>query len=705
MSRHNSPAIAVETSRKITGFPCWAASACAAAAFVVSLGLYSWTIAPTVTLVDSGELILAAHTLGVAHPPGFPLYVLLAHVASLVPVGAVAQRVNFASALFAALAAAVVCLIAFEILRTLQETGADATAAKLRKRKGAAKPGSQRGAGLAIPGGWEPVLPVLFTGLLFCTSRTLWAYATVAEVYSLNTLLIALVVFFMLRWRRLMLTGRADSAKPGGAGPRSWSRDGWLYAAAFAFGLALGVHHVTAGLVLPACAALVLASEGAEFFSSRRLWIAVGCACAGLGIYIYLPLAAARAPVMNWGDPRTFGRFVAHVTGWQYRVYFEARPELMMRQFGDFVSRLLREFGPIWFPAVLVLALFGAVCLYRRARPVFWFLCIGAAANLAYNVNYEIAEDKDAYYLPVFLFVILAASCGMRCLPASLQMKSWRGFRLDRIGAAVLLVAVPGAAAVSNYAWNNRRNYYIAQDYVQNILSTVAPGGMLLTLDWQVYSPMLYLREIENFRKDAVVIDINQLRRSWYFQYLERTYPQTMRQARAPVEAFLEDLRHWEQDPEIYRRDATLNRRIIARFQDLILTLIADHARSAPVYVTQEIATYGVEGADREWVEAMVRNYQLVPQGLVFQLFGDRDFHEPPRPQLLTRGLADGTLRFAPDDVVTLKVLPVYAGMSYNRGRYLATAGRREDAAEAYREALAFVPGFAPARRALAEIK
>ncbi|HEY6332560.1 MAG TPA: DUF2723 domain-containing protein, partial [Blastocatellia bacterium] len=72
--------------------------------FGLSLVVYLKTLAPTVTLVDSGELIVAARWLGVAHPPGFPLYVLLAHLATLLPFGNVAQRVNFASAFFAAIA-------------------------------------------------------------------------------------------------------------------------------------------------------------------------------------------------------------------------------------------------------------------------------------------------------------------------------------------------------------------------------------------------------------------------------------------------------------------------------------------------------------------------------------------------------------------------------------------------------------------------
>src|SRR5215471_9949784 len=79
---------------------------CAALVFVAAFALYLRTLAPTVTLTDSGELIVAARTLGVAHPPGFPLYVLLAHLAAMVPIGNIAARVNFASAVFAATAVA-----------------------------------------------------------------------------------------------------------------------------------------------------------------------------------------------------------------------------------------------------------------------------------------------------------------------------------------------------------------------------------------------------------------------------------------------------------------------------------------------------------------------------------------------------------------------------------------------------------------------
>src|SRR5439155_11834540 len=104
----------------------------AGAVFIVALLLYSWTLAPTVTLTDSGELILAAHGLGVAHPPGFPLWVMLAHLASLVPFGNVATRINFSSAVFAALACATLTLVVAELLIT-----ASCGAARERKKTAA----------------------------------------------------------------------------------------------------------------------------------------------------------------------------------------------------------------------------------------------------------------------------------------------------------------------------------------------------------------------------------------------------------------------------------------------------------------------------------------------------------------------------------------------------------------------------------------
>jgi hypothetical protein len=102
------------------------------------------------------------------------------------------------------------------------------------------------------------------------------------------------------------------------------------------------------------------------------------------------------------------------VTGCQYRAFFEPKSELIGRQLADFLERALREFGPAWLPLALAVAAAGLSYLFRHGRPVFWRLVTAAAVNLAYNVNYEIAEDKDAYYLPVFLVIAVAAASRLK---------------------------------------------------------------------------------------------------------------------------------------------------------------------------------------------------------------------------------------------------------------------------------------------------
>src|SRR5438093_4180433 len=76
---------------------------------MATLGVYLATLSPTIGGGDGGELVTVGYVLGVAHPPGFPLYTLLAKLATLLPVGTVAWRVNLLSAVCAAAAAMLLC--------------------------------------------------------------------------------------------------------------------------------------------------------------------------------------------------------------------------------------------------------------------------------------------------------------------------------------------------------------------------------------------------------------------------------------------------------------------------------------------------------------------------------------------------------------------------------------------------------------------
>src|SRR3954468_15794784 len=88
----------------------------AAIAGLAVLALYVITLAPTTAMWDASEYITAAYTLGIPHPPGNPLFVLLGRVASLVPIGSVAVRVNLLAAMCSALSAAIWFLVAERVL-------------------------------------------------------------------------------------------------------------------------------------------------------------------------------------------------------------------------------------------------------------------------------------------------------------------------------------------------------------------------------------------------------------------------------------------------------------------------------------------------------------------------------------------------------------------------------------------------------------
>ena len=653
------------------------------AAFVsiVALLIYCLTLAPTVTFVDSGELIVAARFLGVAHPPGFPLYLVLAHLVSLLPIGTIAERINFASALFAAFACGMLTLVAAELIASCSFLSARSS----DKRRKATKLKSA-GERSFTANGWLTLLSAIAAGLVLTFSQTLWSYATIAEVYTLNSFLILTILFLMLRWRRCIVTEAsyaAGKAKSRANIPATTRYDAWLYAAAIVFGLGLGVHHVTIGLLLPALAAIVWRTQGLRFFTSRRLLYAALVSIAALAaVDSYLPLAASCKPILNWGDPSSFQALWWHITGRQYQVFVSFTPAIAGRELIRFGNFLFREFGFCWLPLPLLFAAVGYISMFRCDRTAFWFLILIVLFNLGYALNYEIAEDKDAYYLPTFISIVIACGYGMRDVVQRFAPSI-------RAPAAGLMLLIPLLGFFAHWPYNNRSHYFIAHDYVENIQSTVEPNGLLLTLDWQVASPMLYTREIEQRRRDIKAIDVQLLRRSWYFDHLRQSYPKLIERSRDQVDAYVSELKKWEQNPDLYAQNTMLTQRIENAFQHMLQSFVKKELEIAPVYVTAELILTK-ESQNINFIEWLTHNFQAVPLGLIFQLTRDNEFHDPGEPQLQTRGLIDGTIRFADDDVVKLKVLPTYRIMLQSRGQYLAHFHQPQRAAAAFEQAQRF---------------
>ena len=205
------------------------------------------------------------------------------------------------------------------------------------------------------------------TFLLF--ARTLWAYATIAEVYALNTFLIAAIVWLILRWRRTRL-----------------ARD--LYLSATLFGLALGVHHVTVGLMLVGIAVFVVMTAGPRFLISREVLICAVLAIAALiAVYAYLPFAASRNAALNWGDPSNAKLTWQHVSGAQFRGFIKSSPSA---QAAVITTLITREFGPRAFPVAGLLAIGGLIAMARRDRALLMMTILGIAGCCAWMMVYPI---------------------------------------------------------------------------------------------------------------------------------------------------------------------------------------------------------------------------------------------------------------------------------------------------------------------------
>jgi hypothetical protein len=212
---------------------------------------------------------------------------------------------------------------------------------------------------------------------------------------------------------------------------------------------------------------------------------------------------------------------------------------------------------------------------------------------------------------------------------------------------------------------------------------------------------MFYAQEVEQRRRDVKAIDINLLRRSWYFDYLKDAHPGLIDRSREKIEPYVALLKQWERDPGAFSRSQALTQQISMAFLEMVRSIVTNEIRFAPVYITKELLA--ANETNSYLIQWIPQTYQLVPQGLVFNLAIDQSFHDLPDVRLQTRGLADGTLRFEKDDVVNLKVLPVYTTMLINRGRYLAAFNQHERAVALFRQALALDPGLAAAQQGLAE--
>jgi hypothetical protein len=435
---------------------------------------------PGVAFWDTAELQAVAPLLGTAHPTGFPTYVLLGWLASVVlqPFGDAAFAMN----LFAALSVAVAAAVMVDLVRAL--TGSVAL-------------GMAAGVGLAL-------------------TEIVWKIGTHAEAHALHLALLAILVRLLVAWE----DGR--------------DRDGdrALVAAAVVFALSMGNHSLTL-LLAPGVGLFVLSVDPGILRQPRRIVVpALALLVTLVIVYAQLPLRAGpfRAPLV-YGHPETWDGFWAVVLAQQFQ-------GSLVAPFSDLGGKLV-ELGRLtanaFGPLALLLPLGFLATLLRR--PSYALLSgLTVLITCFFAASYANA-DIGRYYLGPVLFAwtwlaILAAAIVQQLAPDDGSAETaWAGegraraddepaVRDERLArgprtmvAAALTIILAGLLlaptilqAPARYARVDRSDDHEAREWIDHVLATMEPDAAIVSW-WSYSTPLWYAQRVEGQRPDIAIID------------------------------------------------------------------------------------------------------------------------------------------------------------------------------------------------------
>ncbi|MEI6702714.1 MAG: DUF2723 domain-containing protein [Deltaproteobacteria bacterium] len=457
-------------------------------ACTIPFALYMATLAPSVTFFDSGEFLSAAASLGSAHSPGYPLFLMYAKPFTFIPLGNIAFRINVATAFSSSLACLGVYILTTYLLK--KEILLD----------------NERFNTLAIK------FAGLAAALSFCVTPRLWLQSNHDKPYPLLAFISAVIFYQLLRWSEQYQEGR--------------ERPSYIYVCTFLAGLAMAVHQ-TIVLLLPAWFLMILLTDWRMITRVREIIISTAFALLGFSVHLYLPLRALQNPLLNWGDSKTFDQFLWHFLRRGYPSEPQKRTvELVWAQIKAF--NVPREFT--WLGVALLLL--GIFFLWKKHRilliayliSVVTFVCVIAGyLNTAFDTIFLTEE----FFTPIYLLTAVLIGAGLY----SLLGYAVRNARLpERIGATVyglvviMFLSLPTALCAVNYYENDQHNNYIAFDYATNSLRSLPPNAIMFTWGDSGAFPLWYLQGVERMREDLDLPHTPHLVFNWYLDSMPRLF-------------------------------------------------------------------------------------------------------------------------------------------------------------------------------------
>ncbi len=544
----------------------------------IALIFYIITAAPTVTYIDSGELATVSRTLGIAHPTGYPLFTLLGHLFSRLPLS---LRIIHQLNLFSSFLCAFGLFFFFKFLLTFLN--------ELLQRK-------QKGGDEEELKSWTDYIrrylgPLAGT-FAFAFSETYWSTALSIEVYSLHIVFLCLLFYLFARAVQSSWLFRNF------IGDEKQVAIRWIIFS-YVLGLAF-TNHMTTILLAPGFIYMYFYVHGFRVSAWKRIISLAVPFILGFSAYLYLPIQSANHPFLNWGNPVDLEKFLWHFGGKVYRVWIFSSTESAAKQLTYFFSTLPAEFGYIFIPAGFI----GLWHLLKIRRTIFIFTIVLFISCVGYSINYDI-HDIDSYFLLAYAVVAIWIGVG------TMQLFIWIKSRSISISLAIIMFLCVSGIAGINYSRVDKSGHTLVEKYTKDMLDSVEPNGIIISYQWDYFvSAAYYMQIIEGYRPDVVIIDKELLRRSWYFIQLETRYPWLTGNSRAELDLFLLELYKFEHD-EPYISSA-----IEYRYSTLIKSIIEKNISSRPIYVTPEIEDRYTDG------------FRRVPSGLAFRLYTDDKLHK-----------------------------------------------------------------------------
>lgn len=556
--------------------------------------IYLLTLAPSVIQIDSGELAAVQATLGIAHPTGYPLFTILGYIYSLLPLPFTKiYQLNLLAAMYCAVA---VGMFSYTVKTVLDNINSFQTIKQLKSGKKSKS--KQETVNFELNENQKIIFSVL-SGLSLAFSKTFWFQSTSVEVYSLHMFLISLILLWLIK------------SFIGESSEKFSLKNNWVI---FSIMLALGFsNHMTTLLILPGTAYLYFNKEKFSSNSFRKLGIMIFSFVILLVlIYSYLPIRASQNPNLNWGNPVDIERILRHVSGFQYQVWLFSSTESAKKQLEYFISNLPNEYF-----LSLILAVIGILVSFRYSKKFFIFNLITFLTTVLYSINYDIS-DIDSYFLLAYISLANFILFGLLQVYRFLSEK-----KINKNIILIILFLFPASQLIRNFPEVNQSKTVVYENYTKSLMNSVTDDAMILSYQWDYFiSPSYYYQLVENFKPEIAIVDKELLRRSWYFNQLERNYPGILSGIQTEINLFLDALKPFE-------RNENYNAALLENlYRRIIENLISTNFEKREIFIGPEIF-------DNEMQRGQVslpEGFKLVPHLFLFKVVKSDEYVEAPLP-------------------------------------------------------------------------